>query len=125
MNDDQLNRAIHEWMGRGHYHIATEVASEENYRNWRCEDCGQRWIISLPQNSSDYCSDHNAVREFFSRMGEYAQTQTVERLCEILGLDDERGFDDLDAIKFIQTSPRQLAEAGAKAVGIYETNTNR
>lgn len=115
--DESLNRAIHEWMGRGEW-----VLQEVEY----CEKCGVEGITEI--GSPDYTKDRDAVREFLTSITEENDLVdlgiTLKRYGSEASLGHMRNGNSwltmTPEIALVHISPRQLAEAGAKAVGIWE-----
>lgn len=110
MTDSELNTAIHFWMGRGEWHPMVNPFDDTS--------------------GKDYCQDHNDVREFLQKAESYKQTNSdfwlpfIQELEKLVS--DQQSPEDLDYFlsdeigEFLLAQPRQLAEAGAKAVGIWE-----
>ena len=119
MNDEELNKAIHKLLG---------IKCEQKYMKWHeiyfCAKCVNESPDPVDQRLcsrvKDYCQDHTAVQEFLraikSEGDEYIFSEFTDFIQDILYADYE-GEALLDLFLF---SPRQLAEAGAKAVGIWE-----
>lgn len=117
MTNYELNQAIHEWMGRGEW-----VSQEVEY----CEKCGVEGITEI--GSPDYTNDRNDVREFLAKI--IADDPTKELTLgatigdSIYEYGWMKGYNAADIIEAVMLTPRQLAEAGAKAVGIWKEQTN-
>lgn len=105
MTNYELNQAIHAWMGRGEWSPLVDPFDETS--------------------GKDYCNDHDAVREFLRMI---ADADVNDELFNKFDAEMKRTHSIMigSPLAFtLNVSPRQLAEVGAKAVGIWsETKTD-
>lgn len=118
MTDEELNVAIHKWLGKCWHkwdHVLHLV----------CVFCGHD-LEATKVGNPNYCKDHNAVREFLQSIQDRTGAEFSLHFWETFCKTDAEGsqFSNMRSIrKAVFATPRQLAEAGAKAVGIYEISS--
>lgn len=127
MTNEELNTAIHRYMGNcicsDHKIYEASKGLCEEKLHWRCGRCGsgqyceaQNWDIK-----EDYCNDYRAVREFLE-----AATRDVINLkrynMELKSIMEEHHVRPEAEWEFltVYTTPRQLAVAGARAIGLIK-----
>lgn len=119
MTDEELNIAIHKWLDKGCWHNDVEIAANQFTVKRRCGKCKVEVPLDVSFNP-DYCQDRNSVQEFLDYM-ESHEMEWWEMVWALYGASESSLFTFPEAVKLaVKLSPRQLAEAGAKAVGIYE-----
>lgn len=123
MTDNELNRAIDKFMGVTAHRCCFEKG-EDLFAN--CVECGSYFTDS--KNLPNYCKDHNDVREFWATIlkqdsyePEYLKDFVDKRMFDEGYLSPSRAQIFFEGVMI---QPRQLAEAGAKAVGIWKEPSN-
>lgn len=140
MNDEELNKRIHEWMG-GHvcsdYKETVIIGGLCEHSHWKCGKCGDgNFCLEEPYSLNvNYCQDHTAVQGFLRIASGRPDVECTIGVADALVTavtkhDNEFNIWKTDtsgeeiasivAWRVALLSPRQLAEAGAKAVGIWE-----
>ena len=110
MTDNDLNKAIFEWMGgKGHrcFFVDGKV---------HCEECGT--YFANAKHYPQYTSDHKKVRKFLEAVDAKNEDWPALFWDEFCFTDSEGSHRRTIRLAVFAT-PRQLAEAGAKAVGIW------
>lgn len=114
MTGNELNRVIDKFMGISAHRCRFDVG--EGISAW-CIECGL-WFAnskSLPR----WCDNHDDARRFWDAIKSDRDRRTaIIYLASMVEAADCRYWDDRDAWKFINATPRQLAEAGARAIRI-------
>ena len=128
MTNEQLNEAIHKWLG----FCCHDFSGTETYKNDDgtegeldvCIHCGAYEASETEWRDPDYCESHYSVREFLERVedSEVELMTWKEWFSDLYCRTDKTGSQSsvLRSIrKAVFANPRELAEAGAKAVGIW------
>ena len=124
MTDNELNKAVHKWMSVK----CTPMPDLEhhfggNYEVFRCRRCNRAEVNvfeSLCPFMPDYCNGYNAVREFLKAAIDEVGEQIVSNYMPDVDGDSY----EIDMLRSAMLPIRELAEAGAKAVGIWRKNAN-
>ena len=133
MTNEQLNEAIHSWMG----FCCHDFSGTETYKNDDgtegeldvCIHCGTYEANETEWRDPDYCESHYSVREFLEAINRSQNSWewAVEQLVRDKRLKGQQvgvpKWDFSEGIFYgVWLTPRELAEAGAKAVGIWRNN---
>lgn len=137
MTDEELNKKIHEWIGKstqgipsckncgageGLHHFTTNQCPSGGYDQTGLTPTSWEYTYFEVAPITDYCNDHNAVREFLDKTmdKDFVWVNTIE--CLAISRSGTRGCNEMQCgiVAGVMMTPRQLAEVGAKAVGIWE-----